>query len=66
MIELNNAEKKDRIKVDRKNCYTCGVLLKSGEEFKRGNDKIDVRWFCKKDYDYKPKKMKKRIVLRKR
>jgi len=56
--------KKDRIQ--RKNCYACGVLLKEGEEYKKGNEGTDIRWFCEMDYNIKPKKPRKQIVLIKR
>ena len=66
MIDLNNDDKENRIKTERKNCYACGILLAPGEDFKKGNDKTDIRYFCKKDFNYKQQKFKKRIVLIKR
>ena len=66
MIGLDNDDKNNRIKTERKNCYTCGILLALGEDYKKGNNKTDIRYFCKKDFNYKQQKARKIIVLIKR
>lgn len=67
MNALSNAtEKVNKDRTQRKNCYVCGVLLKEGEEYKKGNENTDIRWFCEIDYNTKPKKPRKQVVLIKR
>ena len=67
MNALSNEKKKVRKdRTQRKNCYVCGILLKEGEEHKKGNENTDIRWFCESDYNMKPQKIKKHVVLIKR
>ena len=62
----NETEKRERIRAQRKNCYVCGILLVSGEEFKKGNEETDIRWFCEPHSKKKPVNDRKQVVLIKR